>query len=84
MTTEKMWIVETNMGVAYIGRDTPKERKAIKGHFWNWASKSLGYPPIFTKKADAVTFARKARRSKTTKWSRIVQVEFYKGEFRKR
>ena len=78
-TTKKMWIVETNEGIAYIGRDAPH---AEKGHFWNWASKSLGYPPIFTKKADALLFARKARRSKTVKEVRIIEVESYKGEMK--
>lgn len=79
---KKMWIVETNIGVAFIGRDAPKELKAIKGHFWNFASRSLGYRPIFTKKADALLFARKARRSNTVEKAEIVEIEFYKGELK--
>ena len=79
---KKMWIVETENGVAWIGRDAPN---AQKGHFWNWASKSLGYPPIFKEKKDALLFARRIRHSSvTTKKAGIIEVEFYKGELRKR
>lgn len=77
MATESMWIVVAGSGIAYIGRDSPK---AIKGHFWTWAVKSLGYPPVFKEKADAILFARRARRSKSGKQIKIVEVEFYKGE----
>ena len=73
-----MWIVVTNIGVAYIGRNA---KEAKKGHFWNWASRSLGYPPVFRKKEDALKFAAKIRRmSITVDKVRIIEVEFYKGE----
>lgn len=76
----RMWMVETENGIAYIGRDAPG---AQKGHFWNYATKGLGYPPIFIHKKDALKFARKIRKTSTTaKHTEIVEVEFYKGELK--
>ncbi len=86
MATDKnrMWIVETAQGIAYIGRDPKKDSKATagaeKGKFWNWASISLGYPVIFKNKKDALKFARRARQSRTADNAHILEVEFYKGE----
>ncbi len=90
MTTNKnrlknrMWIVETNNGIAYIGRDPKKDSKATaeaeKGKFWNWASVSLGYPVIFKNKADAKKFARRARKSMTVHKASVIEAEFYKDE----
>ncbi len=85
MTTNKnrMWIVETSAGIAYIGRDPAKaSAKAQKGHFWLWASRGLGYPVIFKDKPTAQKFARRARRSKIKRAGKIsvIEVEFYKGE----
>ncbi len=79
----RMWIVETGRGIAYIGRDPAKvSAKAQKGHFWLWASRNLGYPVIFKDKATAQKFARKVRRSKIKVAGSInvIEVEFYKGE----
>ena len=77
-----MWIVVTENGVSFIGRDG---KEAQKGKFWNWASNSLGYPPIFKQKSDALRFAKKIReQSVTAKTARIVEVEFYKGELNAR
>lgn len=73
-----LWAVVTEQGIAYIGRDA---KGAQKGHFWNWASKSLGYPVIFKDKKSALRFARKIRRTSTTvKKVNIIEAEFYKGE----
>ena len=80
----KMWIVETNNGIAYIGRDPKKDSKATaeaeKGKFWNWASKSLGYPVVFKDKKEAQKFARRARKAFTVSKAYVTEVEFYKGE----
>lgn len=81
----KMWLVETQEGVACIGRDPEKDPKASakaqKGHFWFYASKSLGYPVIFKDKATAQKFATSARRTKLRRVKRrVLEVEFYKGE----
>ena len=76
----KMWIVMTGEGIAYIGRNA---KGAEKGHFWNWASISLGYPPVFKKKEDALKFIGKIRKHHLqTKPIQIVAVEFYKGELK--
>ena len=53
----KMWIVTTSAGVAFIGRDKKNDPKAEKGRFWLWASCGLGDD------AAAQKFARKVRRS---------------------
>ena len=75
---KQMWIVMTGEGIAHIGRNT---KGSEKGHFWNWVSKSLGYPPIFKKKEDALKFAKKIRKQRTAiKPIEIVAVEFYKNE----
>ena len=78
----KMWIVETNEGIAYIGRDPKRDPKATaeanKGYFWNWASKSLGYPVVFKEKKTAQKFARRVR--KGCPKGAVIEVEFYKGE----
>ena len=83
----RMWIVDTNNGIAYIGRDPKKDPKATagaeKGQFWNAASVSLGYLPIFKNKKDALKFARRARQSRTADNAHILEVEFYKGEMEK-
>jgi hypothetical protein len=83
-TEDRMWIVETNNGIAYIGRDPKKDpkatAKAVKGEFWNAASKSLGYRVVFKNKAEAQKFMRRTRRSRTVEAARILEVEFYKGE----
>lgn len=80
----KMWIVETNEGIAYIGRDPKRDPKATaeanKGYFWNWASKSLGYPVVFKEKKTAQKFARRVRKAFTVDKAAVIEVEFYKGE----
>ena len=80
----KMWIVETNTGIAYIGRDPNKDpkadKKAEKGEFSYWEIKSLGYPVIFKNKKDAQKFARIAKKSNCVDRAYVFEVEFYKGE----
>ena len=80
----KMWIITTSAGVAFIGRDPkndPKANaKAQKGRFWLWASSGLGYPPIFKDKAAAQKFARKIRRSGIAVRVYMLEAEFYKNE----
>lgn len=86
MTTDKnrMWIVETAQGIAYIGRDPKKDPKATaeanKGYYWSWASKSLGYPVVFKEKKMAQKFARRVRKAFTVDKAVVIEVEFYKGE----
>ena len=81
---DRMWIVETSQGIAYIGRNPAKDPKASakaqKGKFWNWTSKNLGYPVVFKDKAKAIKFARRVRKSETAENVHVIEVEFYKGE----
>ena len=83
----RMWIVETYSGIAYIGRNLQQKtlKQARKGKFWNWTSKSLGYPVVFKDKATAQKFARKIRSPKILNRIEgtkvyVLEVEFYKGE----
>ena len=79
---QKMWIVVTDNGMAYIGRKGSKvpEGTDATGCFWNWGSRSLAYIPLFQDKRDASRFARKARKSRTVRKAEIIELETYKGE----
>ena len=78
----KMWVVKTATGIAYIGRDPKKDSKATadaqKGKYLDWATASLGYPVIFKNIADGRKFAKLA--SDTGYPAVVIEVEFYKGE----
>lgn len=80
----KMWVVETEEGIVYIGRDPAKDPKASseakKGQVRFINSKNLGYPVVFKNKEKAQKFASKVRRLKIAYRVDVIEVEFYKGE----